>query len=107
MLSAAKIRCWPGVAAVLSAISRHSAEPAHRRAGLALLRLAAAAELGHQTLYGLSRLRDQHYGGVVGGDRHGGEHVEAAEDGAGIAEQHRRLFRLGAGGRGTHLVHTS
>jgi DNA-binding HxlR family transcriptional regulator len=66
-----------------------SADSPHRLARLALLHLTAPAELGHQTLHRLPRLGDQRDGAVVAGDRGGGEDVEAAEDGAGVAEQHR------------------
>jgi DNA-binding HxlR family transcriptional regulator len=73
-----------------AAVPPTSADSPHRLARLALLHLTAPAELGHQTLHRLPRLRDEEDGGVVAGDRGGGEDVEAAEHGAGVAEQHRR-----------------
>jgi hypothetical protein len=76
-----------------------SADPPHRLAGAALLHLTTTAELDHQTLHGPPRLGNEQDGWVVSSNRHGGEDVEAAEDGASVAEQQRGPFGVGTCGQ--------
>jgi transcriptional regulator with XRE-family HTH domain len=56
---------------------------------LALLSLLATGELGDEALGGVAQLGDRRHDGVVDGEGGSSEDVDAAHDGAGVAEQRR------------------